>query len=617
MSADGVGGAVSAQDSSNINFTNSIVTFTGNTAPYGSAIYAGNSSKISFINTDVFFVGNSGSAALYVKESTVNISGNMEFIGNSDGDIGLENSKLIFLPKKGKVIKFKGKINSEGMGNTMLKAGGGEIVFDDATPIHLSNIDFLIAEGTARFDSSSNTFKELEISSVGILGISIDFAALMVGGRQLYLKNFIIDTGASLSVITLNGGLAEMGSSAAFVYAATPIDAASFEYMNVVGVGGYNYSLSLDETKHIGFLTIRGFPPILPPSFNISPVFVANAIRQSAISDNSPIYSNIGKKAWLSAQAGGGSLADDDLVKFDSAAAGAKAGFAFFSGRDFSAGAFAGFASRSYKQGSNKATASDMDFGLYGSYALGKKANLAGFAGYGLQNVSLEGGGSNSEFDATVIKFGAKAEYSAGLISPFVGLEGAMLDVGDVDLGGGKLEAASYTRLSSQLGAKIGRQSGKLTWYGKAYVNLLLAGAKPQYNLKHDVEGAKSVGVDGTAENAASFGLGAGVSLPMSGAVDVFASADTRLNADYFGYRANVGVSFRFNNRRTVGKRARGLADAKPKPEVIPQVLETPKQEVKQAPLIEPEVEKAPKTVIKKAAPKRSAVRRQSRRVRK
>ena len=96
------------------------------------------------------------------------------------------------------------------------------------------------------------------------------------------------------------------------------------------------------------------------------------------------------------------------------------------------------------------------------------------------------------------------------------------------------------------MGEKIGRQVGKLSWYGKAYIDLLLAGAKPQYSVKPDVEGAKSVTVDGTAEGLASFGLGGGARLPVSGVVDVFAAVDIKVNTDFFGYQTNVGASFRF-----------------------------------------------------------------------
>ena len=81
----------------------------------------------------------------------------------------------------------------------------------------------------------------------------------------------------------------------------------------------------------------------------------------------------------------------------------------------------------------------------------------------------------------------------------------------------------------------------------------MLAGNKPQYSVKPYYENdevktaaAKSKTIDATEESAASFGLGAGLSIPVSGAVDIFASAETKLNADFFGYQGNIGASFKF-----------------------------------------------------------------------
>jgi hypothetical protein len=146
----------------------------------------------------------------------------------------------------------------------------------------------------------------------------------------------------------------------------------------------------------------------------------------------------------LSGQASGGSLADEDNKDFGHSNMGAKAGFAFVNTADFSAGIFAGFGSRQYKQDANKAVATD-------------------------------------------------------------------------------------------------------------FVDFLFAGNKPEYSAKPHYENdeaktkaAKSQTTEGTDEAAASFGLGIGASLPVSGSVDIFANADAKMNADYFGYQANVGAAFKF-----------------------------------------------------------------------
>jgi predicted outer membrane repeat protein len=525
-------------EASHISFIRSSATFIGN---MGGAISAQNST-ISFTNnTKAFFIGNRGETAIYAENSQINISADIEFSANEDGDIGLKDSKVLFMPDIRKRIQFKGGISDKGGVNEIIKDGAGEVVF--LNPIHTPNVNFNIARGIAYFNASSNTFNELKVSSIGLLGISIDFRNPEAFVTALYIDSFNISPGATLLVKTY--GFAALGTSVPFVYANHEF---SFENMHEINfVGGYNYSLHVDQTRKIGILELKRLPPPMPTAlFNISPIFIANAIRASAISDNSPIYSNIKDKVWLSAQASGGNLADEDNGNFGSSAAGAKTGYRVFGREGKTAGIFAGFSSRSYKQATNKATASDIDFGAYASFALDKKASLAGFLGYGLQNVKAEGGGSKAEFDAKVIKFGAKAEYEAGLISPFLSFEGAIVNNDDVNLGGADLEAAAYTRLSSQIGAKIGRQAGKLAWFGRAYIDLLLAGGRPEYNVKPDVDGAISQTIDGTAENAASFGLGAGGALPVNNAVDIFANADIKLGDDYFGYQANIGASFKF-----------------------------------------------------------------------
>ena len=586
-------GAIYANNGSNINFTDSIVHFTSNIVAVqnkGSAIYADNNSKILFANTKVSFIANANAPALYAANgSEINISGDsdIEFIENRSGDILLENdSGIIFLPESGKSIRFKGKITSQGNGNIIRKTGGGEVIFNKATPISLPDVDFLIEAGTARFDIAISTFKQLNISQGATLGISIDFLALAGGGgiSAFFIDSIIIADGVSLSVQALNEGTVE-ATSVPFVYVSNQY---SGSFANIVG--GDNYFFSWEDYGNyakVGFLRFEdvaggggsggedsggngsgedgnggsgsngdgsgngdssdvGGDAWRSPFNNPAQVFIANTIKQAAISDNSAIYSNVKEKAWILPQASGGTLGDDD-GDFNNSASGAKGGFTLVEGEDFSAGAFAGFASRSYKQDSNKATASDVDFGAYVGLGLGGNASLAGFVGYGLQSLKAESGGSHSDFDVTVVKFGAKAEYAAGLISPFFGLEGAVVSIGDdIDLGGAKLEATSYTRLSSQLGAKIGKQVGKLSWYGKAYIDLLLAGNKPEYTVKPDAEDEKSITVEWTAESMATFGLGGGARLPVSGVVDIFAAVDVKINPDFFGYQSNIGASFKF-----------------------------------------------------------------------
>ena len=324
------GGAISAVSNSNINFTNSTVSFTGNRASKGSAIYL-EFSTISFINTATF-IDNRGESALYAKASQINISGDMEFIANIGGDIGLENSSLIFMPERGKSIRFKGEISDKGGSNKIIKAGEGEMIFVSA--MNLENVDLNIERGTVSFETGGIKFNKINVSADGTLGISIEFTTTTMKWSYFLLDSIYIDEGASLSVETI--GIASTGTYVPFVYSEYPLGD-DFERMEIFS-GDYDYSLSRDLTRRVGFLILKGVSPsTATPSpspasvgeFNALlksglPSFTVNAIRQSAISDNSLIYSNVGERVWVAGQFSGGSLSDDLDGDFDSSAAARK-----------------------------------------------------------------------------------------------------------------------------------------------------------------------------------------------------------------------------------------------------------------------------------------------------
>jgi predicted outer membrane repeat protein len=565
-----------------IAFTNSTAAFIQNESITGGAIYA-QGAKISFINTDVFFADN-GDKALFLTGSELIISGNFIFAPNADNDIYFENHSVIaFIPETSKTIRFKGKFDPasspQGTGK-INKSGYGTVVFDKDTPIILPKADFFIAQGEARFEkittgNSTHSFKNFRISSAGYLSIEVDFENLTASYFQT--DSFAIDEGASLLVITNNEniGFDAVGSSVPIASATYVRGDFGYASQNVFGGDKYTYSFHWEGSyPRYGILTLTHVsedphvdpfmpPPHVDPDERISqsldflsPVFIANIIRASAISDNEAIYSNVKEDAWIAAQAGAGSLADKDYKNFKNSAAGAKAGWSVIKKNSFVGGIFIGFASRAYKQGNNKATANDIDFGAYGSFELLQNMTLDGFLGYGLQTVKAEGG-AKSEFDANVIKLGAKAEYDAGFIRHFIGFEGAMVNTGDIDLQvdetGETMDAASYARFSTQIGSKIIRQLGRATWFGQAYIDFLLAGGDPQYNAapyyKDDqarTHREKSRSINAASENPAYLGFGAGFSLPISTAVDVFANAQIKTNAHYFGYQSNVGAAFKF-----------------------------------------------------------------------
>ena len=551
-------------------------TFSGAGATVGIEVESGRIVEIDAVN----FGGFSESAIKADGNIIIVNTGNKSMVFKANGaDLDVSGGATI-IPITN-AIELRSGIKGDGVIN---KSGGQELKLggnvDFAGSVNVNNGLLKVAAVSAKISSLIvNYGAEFEMTNIQNSSTTVDMASIYgtirVGGgfdNIIRVRNeLVLGAGVDWNIVDL-GGLS-IGDEVMIIdftgaSRSGDIGAQSFSYESngkllsydiLVGNSGAGFARSggLESGDYV-YAVIRGidFTTIMS-SISLSPVFIGNAIRQAAVSDNSPIYSNVNERVWVAGQFGGGSLSDDEAGNFDNSAAGAKAGFAFVSKADFSAGVFAGFASRSYKQGDNKATASDMDFGLYSGLGLGGNVNLAAFVGYGLQSINAKNAGDKADFDATIIKFGAKAEYSAGLISPFIGFEGAVVDVGDIDLKadgeGLKMDAATYTRLSSQIGAKIGRNVGGFSWFGKAYVDLLLAGAKPEYSVKPYYENdeaktkaAKSRTIDSTEESAASFGLGAGLSIPVSGAVDIFASAETKMNADFFGYQGNIGASFKF-----------------------------------------------------------------------
>ena len=398
--------------------------------------------------------------------------------------------------------------------------------------------------GTIRVGSvgGGGLFNVIKVTDELILGDSVGWDIVDLGGLNEGDKVMIIDfAGASRSGEIGNNPFSYVSGGKLFIY-------------DIVIENRWGDIVRSDENGDYIYALIRsGEDRRIVPPLSLSPVFIGNAIRQAAISDNSSIYSNMGQKVWAAAQINGATLSDNG-EDFKASNTGAKAGFAFVNGESFSLGLFAGFASRGYEQGGNKADASDIDFGFYSGFGIGQRINVGAFVGGAYQSINTKDAALDASFNAIVIKYGAKVEYSLGLISPFVAFESSIVNISDIDLGALTLEGGAWTRMTSQIGAKLERKVGKFALYVKPYLDLLLAGAKPQYSVKNkpanleeggEVENV-SIDFNASKESGSAFGLGFGASLPVSGFFNVFANADIKMAGDYFGYQSNVGASFKF-----------------------------------------------------------------------
>ena len=283
---------------------------------------------------------------------------------------------------------------------------------------------------------------------------------------------------------------------------------------------------------------------------SLSDTFIANALRENAMANTGAIYSNFDKTAWASFNFDGASVSDDE--NFGASGFGGQAGYKFYDSADVKAGVFAGFGSKNFKQGSDEGSMSGFGFGIYGGYFT-STFGLKGFVGLGIQSNELKNGGTKAEFDSTAIRFGAEAEFGAGLIKPFAGFEAGLVSNPDIDVEvdgntAATIDANTFTRFALLGGVKLANKQDKLSYFGKGYLGFLLAGAKPEYNSSVKISETKSLSstVEGSEQQAVYLGLGAGIDYAISNAVSLFANIDTKVNADIFDYQGNVGASFRF-----------------------------------------------------------------------
>jgi hypothetical protein len=290
------------------------------------------------------------------------------------------------------------------------------------------------------------------------------------------------------------------------------------------------------------------------PSYYSSPVgmsgvFIANAIRQGAVSDNSQIYSNIKESVWAGGAINGSSLKDKDYKDFKNSGYGVQGGVKLFDNDKIVGGVFVSYNESSLEQDLEKADFNELGFGVYGGF-FGEKVDLKAVIGYGIQNTAAKNDIAKADFDSTAIKFGLEGEYKLSEFwKPFAEIAGGYVSNDKINekIDGqtvSVIDADSYFRLSLSAGLKIERNEEWLSWYAKGYLGFLAAGANPEFSQK-PING-RSKTIDATDESSIYVGLGIGVSIPINDKVSVFLNGDTNINTDMLNYRGNAGLSYRF-----------------------------------------------------------------------
>ena len=231
------GGAVFA-DKSRIRFINSPAEFRNNSAASGGAIYASNQTSAAFINSHVNFIANtalSSGGAVFISNSRMEIQSAVFRQNTADGkpnDIHFAgNAELVFSPDKDQSAVLESGITSEGLGNIIRKRGAGELLFTmhrdvNQTNFGLSRIggaadmfidfngSFYIEEGKAGLNISSGNINSLTVANGAALEIIVNWAAPDLS--FLYIDQLSVLPNALLSIISL-GPTVNIGSSRTFM----------------------------------------------------------------------------------------------------------------------------------------------------------------------------------------------------------------------------------------------------------------------------------------------------------------------------------------------------------------------------------------------------------------
>ncbi|MDR3048844.1 MAG: OmpA family protein [Elusimicrobiota bacterium] len=306
--------------------------------------------------------------------------------------------------------------------------------------------------------------------------------------------------------------------------------------------------------------------------------FYANALKMGAISNAQTVLypriqkinkdaagGDIIKSVWVSGNVNilGIDSTENSILNFESSGYGVSAGYNAFTRKDSLVGVYVGYMGHSLTQDLDKADLSDIGIGVYGGsfeQDLIIKWNLgAGFQNYTFNRViqlkDETAINPNSSFGAKSIKGGVEVEFLRDIgkdftFKPFVGAQGAFAFNDKISEAGGDyanltIDDDNYLRFLAMAGAILLTGDESHSWFLKAGINYLLAGARAQYQIGFASENER-MEIWSNEENPLSFTLGAGLETVIWRAMSVYGNADARLGSGVREYVVNVGFNYRF-----------------------------------------------------------------------
>ena len=567
----GSGGAVSLDDGGSATFGGN-TTFSGNIATSsGGAVYL-NESTVMF-NTDsgkVLFTGNTANGKandIYMENGAIlKLEATNNEIRLEGGIVSVDTSNII--NKTGKDTLYLGGINNI-TGNFNLKEGVMSIIAD-STITSLGN--FTIGNGSV-FESNGVNINASTASINGLwvakggeiinagkveIGASGDFllsGKVSTGTTQTYLilqsagaidgrfedkdlvkTQYRYDFGVNSATVTVTGtaanysdvkGLSENGKEASKV-----LDKL---YDDAYAENGDMWNKIISKTDNMTFKEYQ------KTAGEIAGGFIANVITAGAENEwKGRAFRELRKEEnkenlWINAGAGTKGYKEDDNVngKFKDNSIGFEAGYGFYNSEKVKAGAAIGYNSHSIDQGRDEATMGEINGGLYAGMFSGK-IEWKGALKFGFQSYETTRKVIDETVEGSFSGFGINADIEAGYrigwkenidMVPFAGLGLGMVNTGSYEeegFGGLEVESGSYIRTAATAGVSAEGKTGKMKWYGKAGLKLLLSGATGE--IEGSFEGTKIKAV-GTEQGTAGIEFGAGAEYAIKEGMSIFADA--------------------------------------------------------------------------------------------
>jgi hypothetical protein len=219
-------------------------------------------------------------------------------------------------------------------------------------------------------------------------------------------------------------------------------------------------------------------------------------------------------------------------------------------------GMFLGAHSKEIKQDKNHGYMKDIELGIYGATKRNGGVNFSGVASFGLENFDLNRSveiGDNfyspkSKFNTVSARFRGESELSLGIINPFIGIKGAIVNFQDIKEYNGRdanlfIEGGNYSRVAGLAGLnlrKIGSVSFVSKIYGGYFSDINTQNAKINFDGNNNV-----MRINNDDKSDYFVGADVFVGFDVKGLTLIF-GANTQMANRQVEYGARVGFLFAF-----------------------------------------------------------------------